>query len=403
MRKKRRHPNGVDGRLRIAAPHVEGFEAWLGAKGYSPATIEELLRLLACWFDWARAQKAFYLADIVATFDASAPAFKGGRTKRAPRGAVALFLEYLRDRGVLPSAPKALAPTERWPILAAFRSFMRQERGARDSTLDNYENTLTRFLDELGADPTDYTASAVRDFTLDYSKRVGRGRIQSVAVATRAFLRFLAATGRCSVSLVHAVPSFPSWSLATTPRFIEPEGVDRVIAACEGEQRLRDRAIILLLARLGMRAGEVANLELSHIDWAEAHLTITGKTRRPERLPLTQEIGDALIAYIERARPRLPSARLFFTEFAPVRPLNRGTIKCLVRRALERAGVDCAHRGAHVLRHSAATGMLRRGVSLAGVGAVLRHRSPAMTLHYAKVDFGLLSEVAQPWIGRLPC
>ena len=110
-----------------------------------------------------------------------------------------------------------------------------------------------------------------------------------------------------------------------------------------------------------------------------------------------------MIAYIERARPRLPTPRVFITEAAPVRPLTRIAIKCIVRRTLLRAGIKSAHQGAHVLRHSAATAMLRHGVSLTGVGAVLRHRSPAMTMHYAKVDFALLSEIAQPWIGRLPC
>jgi site-specific recombinase XerD len=132
-------------------------------------------------------------------------------------------------------------------------------------------------------------------------------------------------------------------------------------------------------------------------------LTISGKARREERLPLTQEVGDALVAYIERSRPRLASTRVFLTEFAPVVPLSRDAVKCIVRRALNRAGVDSPHRGAHVLRHSAATAMLRQGVSLAGVGAVLRHRSPSMTALYAKVDIALLSEIAQPWGGRLPC
>ena len=120
-------------------------------------------------------------------------------------------------------------------------------------------------------------------------------------------------------------------------------------------------------------------------------------------MPLTQEAGDAIIAYIERTRPRVPEPRLFLTDMAPVVPLSRTAVKCIVRRALDRAGIDSAHRGAHLLRHSAATAMLRHGVSLAGIGAVLRHRSPSVTALYAKVDMALLSEIAQPWGGRLPC
>lgn len=391
-KQKRKLWRRVEGRLRVVAPHIPAFRAWLAAKGYSPATIVEALRLLACWCDWASAA-GFDLDTFEAGLDASASVFTGGKTRRAPRGGASLFLRYLREQEIMSAAALRPAPSDRWPALAAFR----------DSTLDLYERTLVRFLETLGGDPAAYTAHAVRSLVLEQSKSVGRGRAQGIAVATRAYLRFLAATGRCSPGLVHAVPGIPCWKLTATPRFLEPQDVDRVIAACEDEDRLRDRAIILLLARLGLRAGEVASLELSQIDWANAQLSIVGKARREERLPLTQDVGDALVAYIERARPRLPSAQVFFTDIAPIRSVNRGTIKCIVRRALARAGVDCAHRGAHVLRHSAATAMLRRGVSLAGVGAVMRHRSPAMTLHYAKVDFDLLSEVAQPWIGRLPC
>ncbi len=139
------------------------------------------------------------------------------------------------------------------------------------------------------------------------------------------------------------------------------------------------------------------------IDWRDGLLTVAGKSRREERLPLTQEVGDAILAYVERARPRVAAPLVFLTDLAPTASLSRVAVKCIVRRALDRASVESPHRGAHVLRHSAATSMLRRGVSLAGVGAVLRHRSPATTALYAKVDIALLSEIAQPWGGRLPC
>jgi site-specific recombinase XerD len=167
--------------------------------------------------------------------------------------------------------------------------------------------------------------------------------------------------------------------------------------------RLRDRAIVLLLARLGLRASEVAGLKLTNIDWKNGRLAIAGKSRREEWLPLTQEVGDAIIAYLEQARPRLPTSQLFFTDFAPIRPLTRIAVKCIVHRTVLRAGIKNIHRGAHLLRHSAASAMLQQGVSLSGIGTVLRHRSPAMTQHYAKVDFGLLSEIAPPWVGRLQC
>jgi site-specific recombinase XerD len=280
---------------------------------------------------------------------------------------------------------------------------MESQRGVTDSTLDTYQTTLVDLLKILGDDPKAFTAQAVRAFVLERAKPHSRGRAKTIATSTRAFLRYLVATGQCPAGRDYAVPRFANWQLASVPRFLVAEDIERVIAACEGESRLRDRAIVLLLARLGLRASEAANLKLTDIDWKNARLAIAGKSRREERLPLTQEVGDAIIAYIEQARPRLPTPRLFFTDFAPIRPLTRVAVKCIVRRTLLRAGIKSVHRGAHVLRHSAATAMLRQGVSLSGVGTVLRHRSPAMTQHYAKVDFGLLSEIAQPWVGRLPC
>jgi integrase/recombinase XerD len=301
-----------------------------------------------------------------------------------------------------PIVPQA-RPEEVWPVLAAFRNWMREQRGVADSTLDTYQWTLTDLLAALGDDPAAYTAAAIRGFVLHRASPHGRGRAQCIAVATRAFLRYLVAQGQLPAGRDHAVPRFASWQLATIPRFLSDLDVARVLAACDGKDRLRDRAVILLLARLGLRASEVAHLSFEHVDWANGHLTIIGKMRREERMPLTQEVGDAVIAYIEQARPRVATTSVFLTDIAPVVPLSRIAVKCIVRRALNRAGVDSPYRGAHVLRHSAATAMLRHGVSLAGVGAVLRHRSPSMTALYAKVDITLLSEIAQPWAGRLPC
>ena len=401
-KQKRKQGKSVEGRLRFLGTHVDGFRSWLRHNGYRPTTIVELVRLLACWAEWLQAA-GFALDNILAGFNASAPAFKGGKTTMAPRGAAALFIRYLREQGTLLSPPKPPSPTEIWPILGAFRAWMRGQRGVTDSTLDTYQTTLVDLLKTLGDDPKAFTAHAVRAFVLERARPHSRGRAKTIATSTRAFLRFLVATGQCPSGRDHAIPRFANWQLASVPRFLAADDIERAIAACEGESRLRDRAIVLLLARLGLRASEVAGLKLTDIDWKNGRLAIAGKSRREERLPLTQEVGDAIIAYIEQARPRLPTPRLFFTDFAPIRPLTRTTVGCIVRRTLSRGAIKSVHRGAHVLRHSAATEMLRQGVSLSGVGTVLRHRSPAMTQHYAKVDFGLLSEIAQPWAGRLSC
>ena len=281
---------------------------------------------------------------------------------------------------------------------------MREHRGVADSTLNNWQYDNVAFLETLGDDPSAYTAAAIRRFVQRRAKRFCTNRAKTIGVATRAFLRFLIAQGRCPAGRDLAVPRFANWQLASIPRYVPAEDVERVIAACGGKSVARDRAIVLLLSRLGLRAGEVANLKLADVDWRKSRLVIRSKkSMRAELLPLTQEVGDAIIAYLNSKRRRRRSEHLFLTEVTPSRPVSRVAIKCMVGRTIKRAGVKSPNYGAHVLRHSAATAMLRHGVSLDGVRAVLRHRSTQMTMHYAKVDIGLLAGIAQPWPGRTSC
>ena len=400
-KRKYRHRRSVDVRINWLQPHVDGFKEWLSQRNYSPSTIVEVVRLLALWSDWVRA--AGYGVDtLTAGLSSSASVFHGNKAARAPQGAAKLFVEYLREVDILPPEQRP-SLEESWPELAAFRRWMREQRGVKDSTLDTYQAVLVKLMTSLGADPAAYTASAIRMFVLESAKPHGRHWAQSITVATRAYLKYLVAMGKCPAGREHAVPRFASWQLATTPRFLAQRDIDRLLATCDGENRLRDRAVMLLLARLGLRASEVTTLSFDDIDWRNGRIALIGKVRREEWLPLPQEVGDAILAYIKRARPRIATPRVFLTDLAPIRPLSRIAVKCMVRRALDRAGIESIHRGAHVLRHSAATAMLRSGASLAGVGAVLRHRSPSTTALYAKVDIGLLSEIAQPWGGRLPC
>ena len=392
----------VKQRLHLTSPYIEDFKSWLRDSGYKTTTIEELVRLLACWAEWIHAG-GFMLDTILAGFDASTVVFKGSRTGNAALNAGALFIRHLQDRALVPRPRASAPPAEVWPILGGFRAWMRSHRGIAESSLDTYQTILVDLLQALGDDAQAYTPQAIRAFVLERARPHGLARTKSVAVATRAFLQFLVATGRCPAGREYAVPGFAGWQLTSVPDFLGPEEIERVIAACADESRLRDRAVILLLARLGLRASEAANIEFGHIDWRNGRIAVAGKMRREEWLPLTQEVGDAVIAYIERARPRVTTPRLFITDLVPIRPMTRVAVKGIVRRAMIRAGVKSAHQGAHILRHSAATAMLRHGVSLAGVGAVLRHRSLTMTMHYAKVDFALLSEIAQPWAGRPAC
>jgi site-specific recombinase XerD len=275
---------------------------------------------------------------------------------------------------------------------------MHRHRGLTETTLDVYQAIIVELLAAHGSDPHLYTAEVLRDFALERARRHGLWRAKTVIVSVRAFLRFLGATGQCPPGIQHAIPRFASWQLSTVPRFLAAEDVERVIASCPGDGNgPRDKAVLLLLARLGLRASEVAQLRFDDIDWVQGQLNVSGKARRQEKLPLPQEVGDALLRYLRQSRPPLRTPEVFTSVLAPVRPLTRAGVTHVVRAALRRAGIKAPINGAHVLRHSAATTMLRHGASLAGIGAVLRHRSPRTTAHYAKVDFGLLSEIAQPW------
>jgi len=360
------------------------------------------VRRLGHWTDWVYAA-GFSVHTAHVGYEAAAKVFKGKRLPEARLRAGALFIHYLEAQGEIPHRPETASPTEVWPVLRAFRDWMRSHRGVTESTLDVYQRTIVALLQTLGADTRAYTAQSIRNFVLERARPHGHQHAKLVATAVRAFLRYLAVTGQCPAEREYAVPCFTGWQLKSPPDCLGQEDIERLLAACEGESRLRDRAVILLLARLGLRASEVANLEFSHIDWKNGRIAISGKSRRASFLPLPQEVGDALIAYIERARPRVAKPRVFLRDWAPHKPMPGGSITSLVSRTLKRARIESPHQGAHILRHSAATAMLRHGVSLSGVSAVLRHRSLRMTLHYAKVDFALLSEIAQPWAGRPAC
>jgi site-specific recombinase XerD len=222
--------------------------------------------------------------------------------------------------------------------------------------------------------------------------------MRNLITACRSFLRYLAVQGVCRAGLDQAVPSFAGWRLASLPEPLAASEVERIVEACDigTTGGLRDRAILVLLARLGLRAGDVAGLSLSDIDWQDGSLVVSGKGGRQTRLPLPQEVGDAVLSYLEH-RPAVAAEQVFITLLAPLRALEPSGVSDVVARAMRRAGVNARPRGPHVLRHTAATQMLRQGVSLHEIAVILRHRSVAMSAYYAKVDVDLLKQVAQPW------
>jgi integrase/recombinase XerD len=230
--------------------------------------------------------------------------------------------------------------------------------------------------------------------------------IEDLATAVRMFLRFLIARGYCAPGLEHAVPTVAKWRLSSLPKYLSIQDVESLINSCDQSSPLgsRDRAILLLIARLGLRAGDVSALKFGDLLWEEGTLIVSGKGRRQTRLPLPQGVGKAILYYLRHGRPRKVGDRIFITTAAPFGPISRQAVGQTVARAIRRTGISAPTKGSHLLRHSAATRMLREGVSLPTISALLRHASIETTTVYAKVDVDLLQEVAMPWPEEVqPC
>jgi integrase/recombinase XerD len=310
-----------------------------------------------------------------------------------------LFLTYLREgRIIIKKSIKS--PVHDPPLLLAFCQWMHQQRGICDKTLRSYRIYIRELLQRLGEEPCRFDARRLRAFVLEKSRSCGLGTARNCATVVRMFLRFLIAEGQCAIGLDAAIPTVAHWRLASLPRYLPGKDVERLIASCDRASAVgrRDRAILLLLARLGLRAGDVAHLRLTDIDWKDASIQVCGKGHRHARLPLTQEVGRAIVTYLKKGRPRTNADTVFVSALAPISPLTSCAVSDIVDRHLHRAGVVRPSRGAaHLLRHSLATSMLRQGTSLQDIAPILRHSSIETTLIYAKVDIPSLRQIAQPW------
>jgi integrase/recombinase XerD len=311
------------------------------------------------------------------------------------------FLEFLGERKIVRCEPKDTPPAFNRRVLE-FQDWLRQHRGIREVTIDRHGRMITRLIPALGGNPKGWDTKLIHGVILAERKRASIATVKQITTALRGYLRFLGARRLCRAGLDQAVPAIPQWRLSALPRYIGAADVERLIATCDQTTPigLRDRAILLLLARLGLRAGDILSLRLTEIDWQRATLLVCGKGRRKTRLPLPQDVGDAVLAYLRHGRPRVADDRIFLTWNAPFRPFSESSaVSNIVRCAITKAGMVTPSMGANLLRHSAATAMLRGGATLDTVGAVLRHRSPNVTAHYAKVDVVMLQQIAQPWPG----
>jgi site-specific recombinase XerD len=387
-----------------SGPYLDGFAAALERQGYSADTAVRYLRAAAHLGHVVARQGAMPNEIDLAAFSehlrsCRCPRAMGGRRNHHTIFGARLFRRHLVEIGACQPVAAPLRRAE--PCLVAhFKEWLRKHRGASDATIELYARDAARLVAALGDDPERWEPAAVRSFFLDRASHCGKGTVEKLTTSLRAFLRYLAVKGRCRAGLADVVPGYAHWRLADLPRYLAAEEVNRLIAASGGEvvERRRDRAILLLLARLGLRAGDVAQLRLDDIEWETGSLRVSGKSRYEVRLPLPQDVGDAIAAYLACRPSTRPSDHVFLRNIAPFRPLQKGDgVSSVVKRLMQRAGVVAPVKGAHVLRHTAATEMLRHGVPLEKIGLVLRHRGIDTTAHYAKADVTLLKQIAQPW------
>jgi integrase/recombinase XerD len=389
-----------------AGPYLDEFSQWLEKHGFATRTIRRCLFGAMQFATWAEAAGIAVQALDATSLDE----FRGYLAQRGqlryasgnptPRCMGAHhFFTFLSAQGII-SASAVAAPISTPPtLLIEFEHWMDIHRGVTEQTLRNYRPIILDVLTTLEDRPEPLNAQRLRAFILDRANRHGKGKAKNVVTATRMFVRFLIASSRCPFGLDEAIPTIAMWRLATLPQYLPVDDVDRVIAACDPSTPLgaRDQAIILLMARLGLRGSDVVGLRFADINWREATLIVSGKSRRETRLPLPQDVGDALLHYLEYARPPVDIDRVFVTSMAPWGPISRQVIRQTAARAIQRAGICAPTSGSRVFRHSAATMMLRQGASLQTIGDILRHTSIETSAHYAKVDTELLQQVARPW------
>jgi integrase/recombinase XerD len=395
----------------LAQPYLEDFVVWLEHQGYRRRTICCHVSEVIHFANWAQAEglaRRQLNRDALARLGRQMTERKASRHPSLDRRHVyqsaRVFVSFLETIGAV-DPPTADASAQDPALLLEFRAWMRTQRGTLDITLNNYRRPLLELFDELGSDPSTFDAKGLRAFLLRWVGISSPAKAKNIATALRMFLRFLIAQGRCAPGLEQAVPTVAKWRLTSLPKYLPAQEVERLIHSCDPASLLgaRDRAILLLIARLGLRANDVSALKFSDLLWEQGTLMVSGKNRRATRLPLPQDAGEAILHYLSHRQPHKLSDSVFITVTAPFVPISRHVIRGAVMAALRRTDISAPAQGAHLLRHSAATGLLREGVSLAAIGALLRHASIETTTLYAKVDVDLLREVAMPWPEVQPC
>lgn len=389
-------------RIRIKGPlarYLEGLWAALAAQGYRPLSTANVARLMAHLSRWLR-RKGLSAADLgpdqIGRFLKHRR--RAGYTGWLSSHGLEPILQHLRAVGATPPPVRlVVVPTAIDHVVARYSEYLRGEQALSPSTAAFYLRIARTFLppDDLRS----LTAAGVTAFVLKESRTDSVSYTKCKVSALRSLLRYLFVQGDIAIDLAASVPPVAGWRLSSLPRDLPSDEVKQLLGSCNRRTDVGRRALaaLLLMVRLGLRAGEVAALALDDIDWTQGELIIRGKGRQLDRLPLPADVGSALAAYARWSRPRAPSRKLLLRVHAPHGALSSGAVKSIVHAACRRAGLPAL--GAHRLRHTAATQMLRQGSPLTEIAQVLRHRHVDTTAIYAKVDRVSLRQLAQPWPG----
>jgi site-specific recombinase XerD len=390
-------------------PYTNTYLEHLQAQGYTRQSVCRMLRLVVGFSRWLGRQH-LTIDQITLSQVRDYLRFRkrsGYQRQLGDPSTLIRLLQLLDKEGyiALSKPPLAITPSE--VLLQQYDAYLQQERCLAMATRKNYLPFVRRFLlGKFGQGPSPLrklSAADVIHFVQRNAAKLAPKRAKLMTAALRSFLRFAQYRGDLRQDLATGVPSVAGWSCSTVPKAMPPAQIKQVLAACNRRTDVgrRDYAILLLLARLGLRGGEVAHLMLEDIDWERGYLKIQGKASHVTSLPLPAEVGQAIVAYLRKGRPKGSSQRrLFLRARAPVTGFKgQVAVGSVVRHALIRAGIDSPHKGSHQFRHALACQMLREGHSLHEIGEILRHRSPNTTTIYAKVDFIALRALALPWPG----
>lgn len=385
--------------------HLDTFMSVVSDLGYSPATIKTQLTLLKGFIRWVEDNHivAFNINEgIIDRFLIESD--RKGAVRRGDNRTLHRFLDHLRLEGAIQHQKPTSNDSPLTHLKSQYENYLQKERGLSEVTGSRYWPYIRKFIFERFGNKSmlfcELCPKDIDRFILRHAHEKTPKAAQLMVAAMRSFFRFLFRYGETKCDLSTAVPSVAAWRLSEVPKYIKPEDVESLLESCDRATSVgrRNYAILLLIARLGLRAGEIVTLELEDINWRSAELTVKGKGQFCDRLPLPQSVGEALAVYLKNDRPQCLTRRVFVRSRAPYWGFKgSSTVSTIIRRIVKRSGLNTPSKGAHFLRHSLATNMLRKGASMTEIGELLRHRSPNSTEIYAKVDIEGLHSIARIW------